>query len=119
MIIGIATGKRIASLGRTVDEQVTLGNTIGGTLRVTAHDIAAVLPIVYNIIYILILSLNLVVTRTIVSIEITIQGDIVGLHQSTCRVGQQSLTHDRVLDGDITQIALSIGTYGESLVPTP
>ena len=119
MIVGIATGKRIASLGRAIDEQVTLGNTIGCTLRVTAHDIGTVLPVIYDIVYILVLSLNLIVSCAIVGIEVTIQGDIIGLHQSTCRVGQQSLTHDRVLDGDITQIALSIGTYGESLVPTP
>ena len=44
---------------------------------------------------------------------------MVSLHQSASGVGEQTLSEDTVLQGDVAQRSLVVGIDGEGLVQTP
>ena len=116
----VAAAQSVAAVGRTVDEEVRLDVNKALARRVATHDDAAVLPVVDNVVDVLSLTLDLVVTGGVVDVQVTVEGDVVSLHQTACRVVQQSLADDTVLQGDVVGAhALAVGVDGERLVLSP
>ena len=77
------------------------------------------MPVIYHVVGILVGALYLIVTCGIVAIEVSVERDMVSLHQSASGVGEQTLSEDTVLQGDVAQRSLVVGIDGEGLVQTP
>ena len=99
--VGVTTRQSIAADGGTVDKQVRLDVHIARALRVTAHVVGSVLPVVHQVVHILVHTLHLEVTRRVVDQQDAVERDVLGLHQATGRVSHQALTDDGVLERDI------------------
>ena len=72
-----ATREGIATIGRTIDEKISFYVHKGISLGVSTHDIAAILPVIHDVIHILVDAFYLIVTSSIVNIQITIKGNII------------------------------------------
>ena len=119
--IVITPGKRSCSFPRAFHEIVVLDVCPRRSVAV-AHDIAtATAPIIYHIIYKLVQSLDFGITGLILDIEIAVKRNAtLGLYQTTARVRLQTLTDNRVLNGNVGRNrTFFVPTYRETLVPSP
>ena len=85
------------SAGRTLDEEVPRYVAFARAGRSSAEDDASAAPVVDGVVDVLYLAIELVVARSVVAVEVAVEGDVVRLHEAACRVRHESLSEDAVL----------------------
>ena len=116
----VAAAQSVAAIGRTVNKEVRLDIHVALARRVATQDDTAVLPSVDDVVDVLRLTLNLVVTGGVVTVEVTIEGDKICLHQTAGRMVEQPLTDDTILQGNVVGTrALAVGVDGKCFVLSP
>ena len=118
--LAVATCQGVATHGRTIDEEIRHDINKRLTLGVTSHVIGKVLPVVDDVVDILVDALHLEITCRVVHQEVPIERNVVGLHQTACRMSHQPLTDDGVHQRDILRSrAFVIPVDGKVLVLSP
>ena len=120
MKVGVTACQTVATHGRAVDEEVRLDVGIRLSLRVASHVVGGILPVIYEVVGILVDALHLEVSRRVIDHQDAVEGDVLCLHQSACRVRHQSLAHYRVHQRYVLgRRPLVVPVDGEVLVLSP
>ena len=116
----VTSRQSAATCGRAVDKEVRLDVGIRLPLRIATHVVGSILPVVDDVVGILVHALHLKVTSGIVDHQDAVERNVLGLHQSACRVSHQSLPHDAVHQRDVLRRrTLVIPVDTEVLVLSP